>query len=311
MLSLRIRLCILMIDFLNVRQSTFYDTTPTYAFGAWRCSPSYRAQWSFTGCTRVGRNLVKVPMRDLYKPKPDREIRHAHAFALTPDNIVDLNFDEEHIVSKVNRLLKQLLDLADNLHKISTLVGITEPPSKFIVFSRAELQANGWRAYPQLSRLAQVAPLDMTQQAFLSRCKALHEVWQTIPNGVLKNLLEKAGCPRRALKDLGSLKLLQALLNIISKLNAEQDAANSFQSDSKREDWREKNDVLASLFLNNDLRIADAHETVADCLRTLQNRGFDVARVNQGYGKALDFVFDGVITAFQTLNSELTALLMR
>ena len=63
-------------QFLNrYEQNSHFDTTPVKIYGQWDCSPSYRGQWSFTDCVRVGRNLIKVPMRELYKPKPDREIK--------------------------------------------------------------------------------------------------------------------------------------------------------------------------------------------------------------------------------------------
>jgi hypothetical protein len=164
-------------------QSSFYDTTPVNVHDNWWCSPSYRGQWSFTECVRVGRNLIRVPMRELYKPKPDREILHAHAFAMAASDAAHLDLEEEHIVSKTQRLLDQLLYLGDNLSALAKIVGIQKSASDLVGFSRAEIHANGWIAYPQLSRLAQVAPLDMSQQAFLSRCKSLHEIWQRVPDG--------------------------------------------------------------------------------------------------------------------------------
>lgn len=62
------------------------------------------------------------------------------------------------------------------------------------------------------------------------------------------------------------------------------------------------------LFLNNDSRI-DAHETKKQCLTTLQLLGFDTANVNAGYGRALDFVMDGVITALGTVATAIEKLL--
>ena len=44
-------------------QSTFYDSTPVHVWGHWHCSPSYRGQWSFTECQRVGRNLIQPKAR--------------------------------------------------------------------------------------------------------------------------------------------------------------------------------------------------------------------------------------------------------
>ncbi len=151
----------------------------------------------------------------------------------------------------------------------------------------------------------------MTQQMFLARCKSLHEVWQRVPNGYLKLLLERAGCPRVALKELGSLKLLQALLNVIERLNAHEEASDAFASGREPEGWNDRNEAMAPLFLNNDLRIADAHESMEKCLMTLQVLGFDTANVNDGYGRALDFVIDGVINSLRAVAAAIESLLGR
>ncbi len=75
--------------------------------------------------------------------------------------------------------------------------------------------------------------------------------------------------------------------------------------------WNTRNDAVAALFINYDLRIADAHEAFAGALDKLQRLGFDIANANQGYGRALDFVMDEVIRSFETINNELRALLQR
>jgi len=292
-------------------QSTFYNSVPAHIWGTWYCNPSYRGQWSFTECTRVGRNLIKVPIRELYKPKPDREIVHARSFAIDPADLAHVDLNEEHVPAKINRLLFVLLRLGDGLSALGATVGLKKTAVELTGFDRAEIEANGWMGYPMLSRLAQVVPLDMTQQNFLARCKSLHEVWQRIPNGYLKSLLERAGCSRAAVRDLGSLKLLQALLNVIEKLNAHEEAIDVFASGREPEGWNDRNAAMAPLFLNNDLRIADAHETLEQCLTTLQQLGFDTANVNAGYGRALDFVMDGVISALGVLTTSIEDLVSR
>jgi len=292
-------------------QSAFYNSTPTHVWGQWYCSPSYRGQWSFTECRRIGRNLVQVSMRELYKPKPDREIVLARSFAIDPADLAHVDLNEEHIVAKVQRLLDVLLRLGDGLSSLGTTVGLNKAAVELTGFDRAEVAANGWSAYPALSRLAQVAPLNMTQQMFLARCKSLHEVWQRVPNGYLKLLLERAGCPRVAVKELRSLKLLQALLNVIERLNAHEEASDAFASGGEPEGWNNRNEAMAPLFLNNDLRIADAHESMEKCLMTLQVLGFDSANVNDGYGRALDFVIDGVINSLRAVTAAIESLLGR
>lgn len=292
-------------------QSSLFDTTPVKLYRQWHCSPSYRGQWSFTDCVRVGRNLIKVPMRELYKPKPDREIKHAHDYVLASTQVAEFNLDEEHIVSKTGRFVEQLLNLGDHLAKLSAVAGRSPQAAAEIVgLSRAELRANHWLKHPELSRLAQVAPLSMTEQAFLARCKNLHELWQRIPDSFLRNLLEGAGHTRSDIKNLRSLKLLQALLNIVEQLNVQGERADAFGAGAEPEDLTTENGALAALFVNNDLRIADAHDT-GDVLRSLETLGFDTAALNQGYGLALDHVFDGVIDAFSHLNTELAKLLSR
>lgn len=292
-------------------QSSFYDSTPAQVWGEWHCNPSYRGQWSFTECRRVGRNLIQVPLRELYKPKPDREIIHAREFAVDSVDLAHIDMNEEHMPAKVYRLLNVLLKLSEGLSALGATLGLSKSAADLSGFDRSEIRANGWSAYPELGRLAQVAPLDMTQQMFLARCKSLHEIWQRIPDGYLKSLLEHAGCPRADIKDLRSIKLLEVLLNVVGRLNAEEEKVDAFKSVNAPEAWNVRNNAMAPLFLNNDLRIADAHEAVGKCLIALQGLGFDTANVNAGYGRALDFVMDGVIDALAVVASAIEKLMKR
>lgn len=65
------------------------------------------------------------------------------------------------------------------------------------------------------------------------------------------------------------------------------------------------------LFIANDLRIADAHDSAGESLQKLQDQGFDTASLHQGYGRALDFVLDGVINSFDAINAPLGRILSR
>ncbi|MNP66847.1 hypothetical protein D3C76_1626040 [compost metagenome] len=46
-------------------------------------------------------------------------------------------------------------------------------------------------------------------------------------------------------------------------------------------------------------------------IERLQDQDFDTATLHQGYGRALDFVLDGVIDAFTAINSPLGRILAR
>lgn len=292
-------------------KSSFYTTTPVNLNGFWHCSPSYLGQWAFSGCERIGRNLLKVPLRELYKGIPDREILHAHTHALDPNFVAQHNLDEEHIVSKVDRLLLQLLSLGENLSKLADSLGMKKSAEDLVGFSRREVNGDGWLHYPQLEKLAQVAPIAMSQQEFLARCKSIHELWQKLPNGFLKQILQLAGVPRAQIANRASLKLLQTLLNVLQRLDADEESVDAFKSDEVPEEWDARNAGMAMLFVANDLRIADAHDSIGESLQKLQDQGFDVANLHQGYGRALDFVLDGVIKSFEAINTPLRRILLR
>lgn len=121
----------------------------------------------------------------------------------------------------------------------------------------------------------------------------------------------KAGCPKGETDKLGSVKLLQSLLNVAEKLDVQDEDANAFNSSDVPEGWNEPNESLSALFVAYDLRIADAHETFALALPRLQDLGFDTASLQQGYGRAIDFVMDKVIEAFENINGPLSRILAR
>ncbi len=292
-------------------ENSFYDAVPILAHDRWLCGPSYREQWAFTELERVGRNLIRASMRNIYKGVPDQEVLHAREFALSNAKVQHFDMNEEHMVSKTQRLIEVLLDLGDHLSELSSVLGYEMTPDEWVALSRKEIRANGWLKYPILCSMGRVAPLDMSERAFLSRCKTLHEILQKIPNGYLKKLLIKAGCSKKELNDLGSLKLLQAFLNVVSQLNENKDTFDAFERETEPEGWRTSNPAMAPMFINNDLRIADAHEAVGEALQALEKLGFETALVNEGYGRALDFVVDGVIQSLCILNDQVSSLLER
>jgi hypothetical protein len=131
-------------------QSAFYKSTPD----RWgNTNPSYRGQWGFTDIRRIGRNLLRVPIRELYKPKPDREIVHAHKFVVGGGQVAERDLNEEHIVSKVQRLVEQLVLLDEGLMRLAQSAKVPFEGDTLIGITRAELQANGWLHYDKLARL--------------------------------------------------------------------------------------------------------------------------------------------------------------
>ena len=198
--------------------------------------------------------------------------------------------------------------MADGLAWLTTDLGLGAPTCEDLIgVSREQLQAEHWLPYPKLSRLAQVAPLSMSEQQFLSRCKEIHELWQKIPNGILRRIVDEGGHDPKCYKSFGSLKLLQILTNILERLNSNQETTANMSGGHQDSEITDRNANLAPLFLTADLRNADAH-TGGSVSETLTRLGFDMSQTNSGYGTALDFVFDQNIDAFSYIVAELASL---
>jgi hypothetical protein len=107
------------------------------------------------------------------------------------------------------------------------------------------------------------------------------------------------------------MKLFQGLLNIVERLDGDEEARDAFASAAEPDEWKSVNPRMAPLFVAHDLRNVDAHETFGEALQRLQDLGFDTASLHQGYGKALDFVMNRVVEAFADINRPLSRILER
>jgi len=96
---------------------------------------------------------------------------------------------------------------------------------------------------------------------------------------------------------------------LVDGLRKNGDGVASFAGSADVFDWREQSAAMSALFVNYDLRKADAHDLGGEWRKRLEELGFDTAQLNDGYGRALDFMFDAVIASLQTLNQSLRAVL--
>ena len=65
------------------------------------------------------------------------------------------------------------------------------------------------------------------------------------------------------------------------------------------------------MFVNNYLRNSESHESIEGVINFLERIGFDTSTVNSGYGKALEFLLDGVINSIESINRNITDVLNR
>ena len=289
-----------------------FNAVPFKVYNNFSSCPSYKGQWGFRDCKRVGRNIIKVPFYELYRGIPDQEVYHAHQYAVSEEEFIARDRAEEHIVSKVDRLLLQLIELSENLPKLVKAVnGEIILSSQFIEFDRDSYDSEGFKDFPIFQRMAQVAPLDMYQQDFLSRCKTLNEIIVRLKVGTLRRVLRALGANKDDVTNLQGLKILQGILNILGHLNEQFEDKSALLGSAKVIDWKKENSIIAPLFVNNNLRNAESHESVEEAINVLEKLGFDTSTVSSGYGKALDFLLDGVIDSIKSINRNIVDLINR
>lgn len=181
--------------------------------------------------------------------------------------------------------------------------------SDIFEYNKDELCAEGLRNYPLLQKLSQVASSDMQEQDFLARCKTINEIINKIKIGSLKKLSIAMGVNPKDVEKFQALKLLQGILNFTDAILEQNEEQSALKHANELAKFNSLNLKLSALFINNDLRNAEAHEAVEKSIEHLANLGFDGAILASGYSHALDFIFDKVIESLKNLNTNLNKIL--
>lgn len=286
-----------------------YEAIPFFYGNHYHADPSYGGQWAFRDCVRVGRNLVKIPFYELYRGVPQKEVYHVFDYA-KDQSLIDTNsLDDEHIVSKTFRFARELAELNENLVSLGRVLDVPLSSSDIFEYNRDELDDEGIRNYPVLQKLAHVASIDMQEQDFLARCKTINEIINKIKTGSLKKLSIAMGVKAKDIERLQTLKLLQGILNLTRIINEQNEEQSALRHANELANYNSSNHTLAALFINNDLRNAEAHEAVNKSIEHLSSLGFDSATLASGYSHALDFIFDQVIESLKNFNATLNEVL--
>lgn len=286
-----------------------YEAIPFFDGDHYRTDPSYGGQWAFRDCIRIGRNLVKIPFYELYRGVPEKEIYHVFDFAKDP-NLIDFNLiDVEHIVSKTFRFARELANLNENLVSLGAFLDVPLTGFDIFEYNNDELNAEGLRNYPVLQKLAHVASSDMQEQDFLARCKTINEIINKIKIGSLKKLSIAMGVKPKDVERMQALKLLQGILNFTDAILEQNEEKSALKHVNELTAFNSPNFKLAALFINNDLRNAEAHEAVDKSIEHLAKLGFDSATLASGYSHALDFIFDKIIGSLKYFNTNLNKIL--
>lgn len=286
-----------------------YEAIPFFYDNHYQVSPSYGAQWAFRDCIRVGRNLLKMPFYELYRGVPEREVYHVFDYA-KDENLIDFNsLDVEHIVSKTFRFARELANINENLVSLGRCLDVPLSGSDIFEYNKDELDAEGLRNYPVLQKLSHVASSNMQEQDFLARCKTINEIINKIKIGSLKKLSIAMGVNAKDVERLQTLKLLQGILNFTDIVIEQSEEPSALKHANELAIFNSPNNKLSALFINNDLRNAEAHEAVDKSIEHLAKLGFDSATLASGYSHALDFIFDKIIKSLSDFNENLNKIL--
>ena len=270
----------------------------------------YKDVWAFRDCTRVKRNYISMPYCKIFEGMDVRTIITLSRFAVSKKE-VDAAEDCENIAAKTVRFKDAFLLFGDNLSK---LLYILTPKNilaeKIIQISKTDLEYKGWYSSERLFKMAKVAPLDMPQDDFLSRCKTVNELFNKIPIGPLREIILSTGINSDDIKNFKSIKLLHGIKNILDYLVSNHLKVSDFKDYPEELKWTEENSSTLGLFVLNDLRQIDAHDKSDNPLNEMKKLGFDVSICHQGYGKALDFMYDTIIDFLDDFNYHCKILLM-
>lgn len=271
-------------------------------------SVSHGNQWSVSWTRRVGRDLIAVELKKLYEGNRPETVRHWHDHAVAPPVGA---LDEPQVGTRARRIVYAFVSLGEAAAKVaSQFTSSPTSPNNIVALDRGELDYRGWWTAAHVEPITRHIPLDLTEDAFLSRCSDLYQlVGEGLSEASLRQLLTALGIPPDDIQDFRSLRLLAHLIQLADLASrAGLPLANGEEIHDRLKEETVGN-PMERLFALNELRqLADhrAHtsrnERLADALKVFDlNRGAYAA----GWGLALDAVYDGIADALEAASSVL------
>lgn len=274
-------------------------------------SVSFGGQWKVGHCRRVLRDLIQVDLKKLYEGCPPEVVRHWHDYAVEPPAEAFDEYDAvPNIASRARRIVYALVAVGEGIAAVATkITGERMSSVDFVKLSRRELDYSGWWTGPCVPPITRHAPLTMGQSTFGERCKDLNAlIIEGLSQSNLRKLLIEMHLDGKAIKELGSLKLLDTLVHLA--MVSRQSGLGL--SDCDELERRRKEIVAAfpsgkfletpaaALFVLYDLRISAAHRS-KDISELLRKFGIDPTSTEAGWGKALDHLYDAVAVALEEI----------
>lgn len=270
---------------------------------------SYDGWWSLGYSHRIGRDYIAYELKKLYEGCPPSIIAHTHVFSVskaTAETQARL-LGNKNIGTRTESLIKAYLDFGDALMSLSERYSLPFEAEDIIGLQRQEVEYQGWYRVNSLKPLAYHAPLTMTRERFLDRCKDVWTLFEGLKEKTLRRLMNSIGISDEETKDMKSLKLMSTVLQLCSIAN-ETGLDITKQKDEVCKRWNKdiRLNELTPLFALFDLRTAASHELGSDEARKVRSaiECFDLHEddMKEGWGNALDKIYDSIATNITNLS---------
>ena len=280
-----------LVAYENRTEFDIHPESGSVANGTW---------WAVGYCRRVGRDHIALELRKLYEGAQFSVIKHYWGYAVKENSVEEPKNDAEkrNIGIRAREVVYGYLTYMKAIEDICDASGLSFTAAEIGGLSQSEIDHKGWWTFPELGRLGNVAPLTMTYQQFLARCKNIFAMFEGLKSGPLRSLLRTLGIPKEQIKEEG-LKLSAFLCQLATIAKKEHwSLIDDAEEVVKKWDKDARLDFYKPIFALNGLRLADAHVlSVDDSTAQVSNfKAFDIEpdKFKTGWGLALDCVYDEI-----------------
>ena len=280
-----------------------YESRPEFSIHPETGGVTYGGWWGTSYTNRVGRNHIRVELKKLYEGCPPHVIAHWHRFAV-PKAIAESDQARNgarNVATRAKELIGAYLGLTEALTHLSDRLGSGFSQDDVGTLVTSDVEYRGWWSPGVMKPLTAVIRLSASQEDFLQRAIALFKLIELLKPAPIRNMLLAMHVPQKDIKDLGALKLLGTLCQLVTTAG-EHGFELPQDSAPVRERWDATRRLreLEGLFALNGLRSLAAHAPSAELNRKLAEHavpfGFDVADTKTGWGHAIDALYDRLIS---------------
>lgn len=292
-----------------------YEKNPEFEVNPLSGSVGYEGQWDLGYSNRIGRDFIAYELKKLYEGCASSVIRHVHKFAV-PKALAERQREElgeANIGTRAGNYVEAYLLLIDALADFADGIGLAFEGSDIGTLDKGRIEYIGWWSNEDLKSLAWVALPTMSEPEFLSRCKEIYKLLENLKEKPLRRMLTTLGIPKTEIKEHRSLRLLAMLMQLFWIAD---ESGLDFPADKEALVARLADDpkisAIGTLFKLNALRQVDSHSiSLADnprYLETLESFGIDRTAMHNGWGRALDQIYDQVIASILALRNLIPAI---